>query len=41
MQAHTGINSKATGDWAGKFNCYKSDVRAWHTWYAQQYESKK
>jgi hypothetical protein len=41
MQAHTGIDSWAFGNFAGLFHCYKSDLQAWHAWYAQHYESKK
>ncbi|OGX84469.1 hypothetical protein BEN47_16380 [Hymenobacter lapidarius] len=41
MQKHTGLISTATGGWAGLFHCYKSDVRAWHEWYAHKYEGKE
>jgi hypothetical protein len=37
MEKHTGIEALADGNYVGKFDCYKTDLQAWHWWYQKKH----
>ena len=37
MEKHTGIEALTSGNYVGKFDCYKTDLLAWHQWYRKKH----